>query len=324
VAEFDVTEHDLDAEQESSQRQPQRLPVHQTALRLITLWHWLTTTPMSYGDIQKRFLQEQNYQLSDHSLRVYFFTLRTFGCVIPRHRNSDQVYVYHISEHEYLETVFQNVLTVEYMDRLAELGSISQDIEAQHNWLTFLNQLARWSKLDWQITLLKQGWQDLIKSTIEEQGLLQVVYAGSEAKGVICLPLGTFIHRYRLNLRVIRHDKPGTSSFRVDKIHSITPVSPSAHQALFQSLRNTLRFQPVIEVHFHVPPNYPLPMLADVNNIYPLPDNRGLAVYLETRDTFLLEQQLLSCGLPFTVVSPLSVKQHIEGLLTMLRHHHNG
>jgi hypothetical protein len=300
--------------------------VHQTAQRIVALWQALCHQPMTLDMMQDYIGGLSGQAINIHSIKLYLSTLRLFGCDIVRSRLStdkpdplsgkNPTY-YRIESHHYLHPLLSS-LSLEQLDDLAEAGGSISLIDTQNHWLTWLTQLADWGGLLWQSHQLKAEYVHIIDNAIQTQQLVQLQYqplSDTTSRLLTCLPLGGYIRRHRHYLRVLVPDKHTPALLRSNRIHHVEPYE---NEPILKQLQALRRFQPLIEVHFAVPPNSPLPLLPDVRSIEVLPNHQGVAVFMETRDQFLLVQQLLSCGLPFNIVQPISFKQDVDHLLNQL------
>ena len=311
-----------------------RQTTHQTAQRVIKLWQLLCQGAYTIAQLQQSCLTRDGEPLSLHSIKLYLSTLRAFGCKIERVRNPSADTAYTIRQHDYLQPLLK-ALTPSHLDRLAENGTIASFYSQQHQWLAWLGTVASWGQIDWRVQLLLDELLPLVDQAINRQDLLHIHYhtlSDQRTWQIVGLPLGGHIRRHRHYLRVLCADRDNPVLLRASRITHVAPAE--GHSAdLHNALKLMTRYKPLVEVLFKT---------SDINAVPHLPDFRraemvtagqdetnqvaaaegtssqGIRVFLETRDTFLLLQQLTGCGVPFEICRPDSLRQEVQLLFEKL------
>jgi WYL domain len=296
---------------------------HHTAQRVVLLWQLLCQQPYTLAQLQQCCLARDGQPLSLHTLKLYLSTLRAFDCPVERLKLPDGQTAYTIRQHGYLQPLLSGI-TPAQLDRLAEAGAMSASFIQQHQWLEWLGDLARWGHINWQVQLLPLDTARLIQQAISRQNMLRVHYrtlSDGHTRLMTCLPLGGYVRRHRHYLRVLHIKQDNPALLRIGRMSLVERLIPP-DASLHHTLKMMTRYQPLVEVHFKTLFERDLPMLPDFRRLEVLPGGQGIKVFLETRDTFLLLQQLLGCGLPFEICQPDNLRLMVSQLFEQLTRQH--
>lgn len=305
---------------------------NQTAYRILLLLRWLIEEPLTFAEINARFLSEPKIQktVSQDTLGLYLNTLRALGCEVsrPAPRNG---YKYDLIYHPF--TYFltsQDIGTLKETLRHLDDQLPLMDTLRFNLWLDKMFRLAanknraELSELFMYDTRIINF--DTLESSIhqlsaycQEEQLVEVFYhsAGDGIKKIDFLPYKITHSQGTFYLVGQSADKSNTSMLRIDKI---TDVRPSNNDQLLHVLQEK-RLQKqefVIRLCFVSPRDY-IPFQED-EEIIPDPQSADhFIVKLTTDNEFALWQKLLSSGYLFQVLSPESFKNDLESTLTEMR-----
>lgn len=312
-----------------------RRSLNSTAYRIFRLLQWLIESPLSVDTLNQKFLEDARIgrRVSNDSVWLYVNTLKALGCVIrrPGPRNG---FCYEMVSHPFgldlderqLETLVQAKMVAQrhftHQEMLALDGLLKKVVSQcgysqQPDLLERLFQQTR--SLDSQACGLRV---EELESAILAETLLQVVYQ-SPLKGeerFLFLPESVFYREGVLYVRGERPEYPDASNLRLDRMISVAPWED-------ESLRKGLRFRQTLktEVTLKVFVDFPQQFQG-----FSLDPDQG--VYQETRlwvdgpkphyevrllirESFYLQQTLLSLDVPFTVVSPAGFRAGFTSVL---------
>jgi predicted DNA-binding transcriptional regulator YafY len=316
-------------------------PVNGTAYRIFKLLLWLIDAPISVNELNHRFLKEPGIgkALSDDSIWLYINTLKTLGCQIRRPSLKNGF------RYELLKHPFGISLSPNHLDMLARLKAFAQYHCTSQEILTFdrflhkliqhstcqnpqvvLNSLFETSRsLDY--TKHTQHIQTL-EAAVSKSILLEIQYR-SPYKGIETfqfLPEKLFYEQGALYVRGERPDYPDPSNLREDRILELLCLETPEQ---VNTLKN--RRQQYTSVVLHIQANGPQQFSG-----FNLETHQGVyqetltwqkegrdtycKVHLVIRESFYLQQRLLSCGLPFHILEPTTLKEALIQTLTKMRH----
>ena len=306
-----------------------------TAYRIFKLLEWLIDSPLTVEALNQRFINDPGIgkAVSSDSVWLYINTLKALGCVIrrPSLRNG---FAYEMLSHPFNLTIDETQL-----ETLAQAKIVAQRHFA-HPEMLALDSLLR--KLVSQGTL--SGVSDLVErlfvqsrsldsqecrqridqleQAILEESLLKVTYV-SPLKGEEVfqfLPESLFYRQGVVYARGERPEYPDSSSLRVDRMLSLSPLEDDGLRAQLAA-RQQRKVEIVLKVMVNSPQAFQGFCLDPNQGVYQ--ESRlwvdGPHPYYEVRllvrDFFYLKQTLLSLGLPFVVMAPEAFKQDMLATL---------
>jgi len=304
--------------------------LNKTAYRVLQLLLWLSKEPLTFEQINERFVADTHIgkTVSPDSLWFYLNTLKALGCKVsrPSPRNN---FCYHIQYHP-----FSYLVTAKDLEVLNHTLALLDDI---HYWdVLHLNQwlhklfahVANVNRTD----LARQFFQEnrtascqlnslvqQLETHAQNHELLSVMYnsplSGPEEK--IFLPQKLFHHQNVIYVLGHTPDRIESSMFRLDRIQNITPIiQPElCHRLLQYQLE-----KPVYLIRFlNCTPKQYEPLGEEEETFRDPFKEEHLFVKFRCDNLFLLRQKLLSGDFHFQVIYPQDFQHDLQQTLAKMR-----
>jgi len=327
--------------------------LNSTAYRIYKILSWLLDGPLSVAEINHRFCQDAKIgkPLSSDSIWLYINTLKALGCEIRRPSPRNQ-FCYQLLSHPFgihlSEAQFHLLSQVKAYAQehwphpdILKLDALLKKIvtHAVHLDGAYPNE-GKSSKRDKGVEKLfsysrsydysgsTQRLQ-LLEDAIANDTLLRVTYASPKKglKGILFLPECIFYEQGVVYIRGERSDNPYPSNLRLERIlHCDVYEAPRVQEQLklqraqYQEVRLRIVCDPQDNFEtFPLQSHHGVSYIAATWHVDPNTQQRIGEMTLHIRETFYLEQCILSAGVPVEIITPDGLRERLKGKLRGMR-----